>query len=375
MADLDARVRAILDEDEDDDLVDYGDSPLPSPAKPPAAVAEAPVDVVPARSAVVDVEAARAMMEQARRDRDAETLRMAAENLPDDDDDDEDLWDDDDDDGGEDQQAAMAEEDLDELLASDPTPPAPLPIPLAPQPQLGEKRSRDRVDDDVDMMDVEATIDDDENAAPPGPSTMNNTAGGDDDDEEMRDQHTFVPLEESEVVLAEHICRKVREHKKHLVRLLIKQFGSALCEGALKETMRIEREGGSFVTLDGAGGTRRRLPGGVFIMTMKQRAPAVDFKAVMKRSGEIDKALKKQLEARGPAPPRKRTKVDHQSLGGGGGGGRGRGGGRGGRGGRERGRRGGRGGRCRGGREGGREGGRGGGRTGGATVTTYAVDI
>ena len=366
MADLDARVRAILDEDEDDDLVDYGDSPLPSPAKPPAAVAEPPVVVVPAKSAVVDVEAARAMMEQARRDRDAETLRMAAENLPDDDDDDEDLWDDDDDEGGEDQQAAMAEEDLDELLASDPTPPAPLPIPLAPQPQLGEKRSRDRVDDDVDMMDVEATMDDDENAAPAGPSTMNNTAG-DDDDEEMRDQHTFVPLEESEVVLAEHICRKVREHKKHLVRLLIKQFGSALCEGALKETMRIEREGGSFVTLDGAGGTRRRLPGGVFIMTMKQRAPAVDFKAVMKRSGEIDKALKKQLEARGPAPPRKRTKVDHQSLGGGGGRGRGRGG----RGGRERGRRGGRGGRGRGGREGGR----GGGRTGGAPVTAYAVDI
>ena len=373
MADLDARVRAILDEDEDDDLVDYGDSPLQSPAKPPAAVAEAPVDVVPARSAVVDVEAARAMMEQARRDRDAETLRMAAENLPDDDDDDEDLWDDDDEGGGEDQQAAMVEEDLDELLASDPTPPAPLPIPLAPQ-SVGEKRSRD-IDDDVDMMDVEATMDDDENAAPVGPSTMNNTAG-DDDDEEMRDQHTFVPLEESEVVLAEHICRKVREHKKHLVRLLIKQFGSALCEGALKETMRIEREGGSFVTLDGAGGTRRRLPGGVFIMTMKQRAPAVDFKAVMKRSGEIDKALKKQLEARGPAPPRKRTKVDHQSLGGGGGGGRGGGRGRGGvRGGRERGRRGGRGGRGRGGREGGREGGRGGGRTGGAPVTAYAVDI
>ena len=64
MADLDARVRAILDEDEDDDLVDYGDSPLPSPAKQPEAVAEPPVDVVPARSAVVDVEAARAMMEQ-----------------------------------------------------------------------------------------------------------------------------------------------------------------------------------------------------------------------------------------------------------------------------------------------------------------------
>ena len=116
----------------------------------------------------------------------------------------------------------------------------------------------------------------------------------------MRDQHTFVPLEESEVVLAERICRRLREHKKHLVRLLIAQFGAALCEGALEETIRVEKNGGSFVTLDGAGGVRRRLPGGVFIATVKSRAPPVEFKAVMKRAAEIDKRLKKQLEARGP---------------------------------------------------------------------------
>ena len=94
MADLDARVRAILDEEEDNDLVDYGDSPLPSPAKPaPAKPAPAPV-VPPARSdAPSSADAARAAMERARADADAEALRIAAENLPDDDDDDEDLWD------------------------------------------------------------------------------------------------------------------------------------------------------------------------------------------------------------------------------------------------------------------------------------------
>ena len=128
-----------------------------------------------------------------------------------------------------------------------------------PPPQLGEKRSRDPMDDDVDMMDVEPTTTTtttayDENAAPSG--TNATAPRDDDDDDEMRDQHTFVPLEESEVVLAERICRRLREHKKHLVRLLIAQFGAALCEGALEETIRVEKNGGSFVTLDGAGGGR-----------------------------------------------------------------------------------------------------------------------
>ena len=296
MADLDARVRAILDEEEEDDLVDYGDSPLPSPAKPaPAKPAPAPV-VPPARSdaAPSSADAARAAMERSRADADAEALRIAAENLPDDDDDDEDLWDGDEAADGADQavdDALDADGDLDDHVPS----PSPTTV---PPPQLGEKRSRDPMDDDVDMMDVEPTTTttaaDDENAAPP--SGTNATDG----DEEMRDQHTFVPLEESEVVLAERICRRLREHKKHLVRLLIAQFGAALCEGSLEETIRVEKNGGSYVTLDGAGGVRRRLPGGVFIATVKSRAPAKEFKAVMRRSAEIDKLLKKQLEARGP---------------------------------------------------------------------------
>ena len=308
MADLDARVRAILDEEEEDDLVDYGDSPLPSPAKPaPAKPAPAPV-VPPARSdAPSSADAARAAMERARADADAEALRIAAENLPDDDDDDEDLWDGDEAADGADQavdDALDADGDLDDRVPS----PSPTTV---PPPQLGEKRSRDPMDDDVDMMDVEtATAPDDENAAPPSGTGRDD----DDGDEEMRDQHTFVPLEESEVVLAERICRRLREHKKHLVRLLIAQFGAALCEGALEETIRVEKNGGSFVTLDGAGGVRRRLPGGVFIATVKSRAPPVEFKAVMKRAAEIDKRLKKQLEARGPPggrgpPARKRPRV------------------------------------------------------------------
>ena len=376
MADLDARVRAILDEEEDDDLVDYGDSPLPSPAKPaPAKPAPAPV-VPPARSdAPSSADAARAAMERARADADAEALRIAAENLPDDDDDDEDLWDGD-------EAADEADEAVDDALDADgdldDRVPSAAPT-TVPPPQLGEKRSRDPMDDDVDMMDVEPTTTTttayDENAAPSG---TNATAAprDDDDDEEMRDQHTFVPLEESEVVLAERICRRLREHKKHLVRLLIAQFGAALCEGALEETIRVEKNGGSFVTLDGAGGVRRRLPGGVFIATVKSRAPPVEFKTVMKRAAEIDKRLKKQLEARGPPggrgpPARKRPRVSVlERVGDGalGDGGRGRGRGRGGRGG-ERGRRGGRGGRAGGGGGGGRSG------RSAAEVTTYAVDI
>ena len=163
-------------------------------------------------------------------------------------------------------------------------------------------------------------------------------------DVEMRDQHTFVPLEPAEVVLVERICRRVREPKKHLVRLLVKQFGSALAEGALRETERVEREGGSFFEADGKP-PRRRSPGGTFIAVVKSRAPEADFKRVMRRSAEIDKLLRKQREASdgGRGPPQKRRRVGIEArlegLGGdeggidatarGGGGGRGGGRGRG----------------------------------------------
>ena len=80
-------------------------------------------------------------------------------------------------------------------------------------------------------------------------------------DMEMRDQHTFVPLEPDEVKLVEHICRRVNEPKKHLVRLLVKNFGATLAQGALDETNKIEKEGGSFFEIKGKP-DQRRSPGG-----------------------------------------------------------------------------------------------------------------
>jgi hypothetical protein len=139
-------------------------------------------------------------------------------------------------------------------------------------------------------------------------------------DEEMRDQHTFVPLEPSEVRLAERICRRVDEPKKHLVRLLIREFGAALAEGALRQTERAfeadrarrrggdenrtktsndDDDGGGLYFDPGDGGPpRRRTPGGVFIRVLRSRAPEKEFKAVMRRSAEIDKLLRKQMEAK-----------------------------------------------------------------------------
>ena len=60
----------------------------------------------------------------------------------------------------------------------------------------------------------------------PAARGMEDDGGGEGDadadaDIEMRDQHTFVPLEPDEVKLVEHICRRVNEPKKHLVRLLV----------------------------------------------------------------------------------------------------------------------------------------------------------
>jgi hypothetical protein len=124
----------------------------------------------------------------------------------------------------------------------------------------------------------------------------------------MRDQHTFVPLEPDEVRLVERICRAVREPKKHLVRLLVKQFGAALAEGALAETRRVEKSGGSFFEWAPGKPPRRRSPGGVFIWVMKSRAPEADFKRVMRRSLEIDKLLKKQKEEQHPRAPQPRPR-------------------------------------------------------------------
>jgi hypothetical protein len=112
--------------------------------------------------------------------------------------------------------------------------------------------------------------------------------------------HAFVPLDERELVCAEKIAKCVDEKKKHLIRLLVKRFGVPLAEDALRETMKVERAGGSWLEERGRP-PRRRSAGGVFISLVRKRAEARDgggraFKAVMKQSAGIDKLLREQKE-------------------------------------------------------------------------------
>ena len=219
-----------------------------------------------------------------------------------------------------------------------------------------------RVPPDALAMDADAVAGEEADAVAAADGGVSRPARPDDvPDEEMRDRHTFVPLEPEEVRLAERICRRVDEPKKHLVRLLVAAFGAALAEGALRETERAfeadrrrrqktasrrktttpsglpekprdlaatrrtsdeddvrpaedidmsdsrkgdPKEGdpreSDLVYFDpGDGGPpRRRTPGGVFIRVLRSRAPEKEFKAALRRSAEIDKALRKQMEAR-----------------------------------------------------------------------------
>lgn len=87
--------------------------------------------------------------------------------------------------------------------------------------------------------------------------------------------HAFVPLDERELVCAEKIAKCVDEKKKHLIRLLVKRFGVPLAEDALRETMKVERAGGSWLEERGRP-PRRRSAGGVFISLVRKRAEARD---------------------------------------------------------------------------------------------------
>lgn len=119
-------------------------------------------------------------------------------------------------------------------------------------------------------------------------------------DVDMKDDMTYVPLEPKEVSLVEHICKKIAEPKKHLIRLLVKAFGATMAEGALKETMRIEKAGGDMFVPAPGKPAQRRSTGGVFLMVIKRRAPEKDVKRVMDESKEIDKKIKKLKQKENP---------------------------------------------------------------------------
>ena len=170
--------------------------------------------------------------------------------------------------------------------------------------QGASKRSRA---DDMDYEVTNAARDDEDGECDPGEMTTAAALAADttlhedvhdaDVDVDMRDDATFVPLEGKEVSLVEHICRVIVEPKKHLVRLLVKQFGASMAQGVLNETIATERKGGSFFDIPGRPRPQRRSPGGVFIDIFKRRAPEADVKRVLEQSKEIDKVLKKQREA------------------------------------------------------------------------------
>jgi hypothetical protein len=64
------------------------------------------------------------------------------------------------------------------------------------------------------------------------------------------------------------------------------------------------------------GPPRRRTPGGVFIRVLRSRAPEKEFKAALRRSAEIDKALRKQMEARDSRDGTTTTQVEEARFGG-----------------------------------------------------------
>jgi hypothetical protein len=124
----------------------------------------------------------------------------------------------------------------------------------------------------------------------------------------------YVELDAEDLRCAEHVARSIREPKRHLIRVLVKRFGRDAASEALRETLRIEREGGSMYEegCEGSGSWKRRTKAGCFLWVFKkQRADARAVAAAFEESKEIDRRIKAFKRERG------------------GGGGRGRGRGRG----------------------------------------------
>ena len=117
------------------------------------------------------------------------------------------------------------------------------------------------VSPDALAMDADAVAGEEADAVAAADGGVSRPALPDDvPDEEMRDRHTFVPLEPEEVRLAERICRRVDEPKKHLVRLLVAAFGAALAEGRCARRSARSRRSAGGDEKRRAGGKRRRPP-------------------------------------------------------------------------------------------------------------------
>jgi len=107
---------------------------------------------------------------------------------------------------------------------------------------------------------------------------------------------SYVELSREELRCAEHVCRAIDEPKKHLIRILIHALGRDAASAALKETLRIEKQGGSLYEegREGSGVWKRRTKAGCFLHCLKRDGDAGKIAKAFARSKEVDKALKKQ---------------------------------------------------------------------------------
>ena len=96
------------------------------------------------------------------------------------------------------------------------------------------------------------------------------------------------------------MCKLIQEPKKHLIRILIQVFGRDAASAALKETLRLEKDGGSQYEAgcEGSGEWKRRTKAGCFLHVFKRDADAAKIASAFARSKDIDKALRAKKKAK-----------------------------------------------------------------------------
>jgi hypothetical protein len=116
------------------------------------------------------------------------------------------------------------------------------------------------------------------------------------DDDAMLDvdDPTRVEMREEDFKCAERVAATIEEPKRHLMRRLARAFGGDAMDAALRETLRIEREGGSKYEAGatGSGIWRRRTKAGCFLWVFKRAHGGAKLEAALRESKAVDKALR-----------------------------------------------------------------------------------
>ena len=116
------------------------------------------------------------------------------------------------------------------------------------------------------------------------------------DDDAMLDvdDPTRVDMDARDFECAERVASLIEEPKRHLTRRLARAFGRDAMESALRETLRIERAGGSTYEAGAAGSGlwRRRTKAGCFLWVFKRAHDGAKLDAALRESRAVDRALK-----------------------------------------------------------------------------------